>query len=242
MRDYLIDVVKHTLPLAAFNALRVDGSESATEISATESNRQLVLKARLNVPIEEFQGTFGIPNLNQLNTILNIPEYDEDANIEIRTKEENNTQVPFNIHFENKNGDFSNDFRLIGSRVIDSMEPPIRMMIDKWPVSFEPSVAAQQRFKYQLSANPDEKTTEFTVRDGAVKVTLGDGGSHSGGFQFHSGLDPKVKLKISVSSLFVAGVFAMSGDRTIHIGEHGMMVSIDSGLATYDYVIPNITK
>lgn len=241
MRDYLLDIVKHTLPLGAFNALRVDGSDNSTEISATESERHLVLKAKLSNSLSDFKGTFGIPNINLLNTILNIPEYQEDAHIEMCYKDDEK-KIPYNIHFENKGKDFTNDFRLIGEKVIDTMEPKINLMVDKWPVQFEPAMTAMQKYKYQLSANPDEQTAEFAVNNGEVTVALGDGQSHSGGFVFHSGIDEKLKYKISVSSLYAAGIFAMSGDKTINIGDFGMMINVDSGIASYNYILPNISK
>lgn len=242
MRDYLVDIIKHTLPLGAFDALRIDGDTSETSVSATEVNRLLVLRAKLNKPLKDLEGTFGIPNIGLLNTILSIPEYEKDAKIAMNYKDDNGTQVPFNIHFENENGDFKNDFRLIGKKVIDSKEPTTKMLIDKWPVSFEPSVSAMQRYKYQLSANPDEKTAEFTVKDGAVKASLGDNTSNSGSYEFHSGVDNKLNYGVSVSSGFLASIFTLTGDKTINIGDFGMMVTVNSGLATYNYVLPTISK
>lgn len=47
MRDYLIDIVKHTLPMNAFTQLRIDNEDDGTAISATETEKKMVLRANI---------------------------------------------------------------------------------------------------------------------------------------------------------------------------------------------------
>lgn len=243
MRDYLLDIVKHTLPLGAtvFTQLRIDSTDTGTSISATETEKQLVLLAKTHAPIPEFSGTFGIPNLLLLNTLLNIPEYDDNANISMQSKTDGDTVIPFNIHFENTAGDFKNDFRLMSQRVIESVEPKLTMK-SNFPVEFVPSVNSTTRLKYQVSAHPDEKNVQFDVENGEIRVTVGDVSSHSGNFVFHNGIDPAARYSFSVPSSFVLGALNMSGDKTICIGDMGITIKVDSGLVAYDYIIPMVTK
>ena len=131
MRDYLIDIVKHTVPLGAFTNLRIDGSDALTEVSATEAERQMVLRGKLHAPVADFKGLFGIPNLPQLNTILNIPEYqDEKATFTVTRQDREGESQPVSIHLENATGDFKNDFRLMASKIIDSMEPKLKFNVN----------------------------------------------------------------------------------------------------------------
>jgi len=241
MRDYLLDIVKHTLPLGAFAQLRIDCEDANTTISATETEKQLVLKAKTHAAIPEFAGTFGIPNLSLLNTLLNIPEYDETASIKMQTKQDGDTAIPFNIHFKNAAGDFKNDFRLMSQKVIESVEPQLAMRAN-FPVEFVPSVNSITRLKYQVSAHPDEKVVQFDVTGGEIRASVGDVSSHSGSFVFQSNVDASARYSFSVPSSFVLGALNMVGDKKIRMGDLGIMITVDSGLISYDYIIPMVTK
>lgn len=243
MKDFLIDIVKHTVSLGCFDILRIDGSDTETRISSTEKERTVVLRAKLHGVITEFEGLFGVPNLPLLNTILNIPEYSDDsAKITVERKTVNNLEQPTSIKFENASGDFKNEFRLMSNNIIDNIEPLLKFNVTSWPVSFVPTVAAQQRLKYQTSAHPEEKAVTFRIENGEVRAMIGDGSSHNGSFVFHTGVDKKVKETIIVPVLIVNSVLTLSGDKTIQMGGPGMMISVDSGLANYDYIIPMLSK
>lgn len=243
MRDYLIDIVKHTVPLGAFTTLRIDGSDSETEIAATEQERLMVLRGKLHAPVADFKGLFGIPNLPLLNTVLNIPEYtDAKANYSVTRAARDGEDQATTIHLENASGDFKNDFRLMAGKIIDNMEPKLKFNVNAWPVEFVPTVASQQRLKYQTAAHPEEKAVTFKIEGGNITANLGDASSHSGSFMFHTGVDPAVKKTIAVPVLYVNSVLSLSGDKMIHMGDLGMMISVDSGLANYDYILPMLTK
>lgn len=243
MKDYLVDIVKHTVGLGCFDNLRIDGTDKETKISSTEKERTVVLRAKLHGVITEFEGLFGVPNLPLLNTILNIPEYqNEDAKLTVERKTINGSEQPTSIKFENGAGDFKNEFRLMASNIIENIEPLLKFNVTSWPTSFVPTVSAQQRLKYQTSAHPEEKAVTFRVENGEVRAMMGDGSSHNGSFVFHTGVDKKVKETIVVPVLVVNNVLTLSGDKTIHMGGPGMMISVDSGLANYDYIIPMLTK
>lgn len=243
MRDYLLDIVKHTVPLNAFTNLRIDGSGTDTEISATEAERLMVLRGKLHANVDDFKGTFGVPNLPLLNTLLNIPEYTDDkAKYSVTRQQRDGEEQPVAIHLENDSGDFKNDFRLMAAKIIESTEPKLKFNVNSWPIEFVPTVASQQRLRYQTSAHPDEKSVTFKIEGGNITAQLGDASSHSGSFTFHTGVDAKVKKTISVPISFVNSVLALSGDKMIHMGDLGMMISVDSGIAKYDYILPMLTK
>ena len=243
MRDYLMDIVKHTVPLGAFTKLRVEGSTDQVEISATADGNQMVMKANIDADLPEIRGLFGIPDLGLLNTIINISEYDDAAQIEVKKKtNRSDEEVPYSFHFTSGDGDFENEFRLIGAEVIDKVEPKVTLKVDNWPVDFAPTERSQLRYKAQLTANSDENTVTFGVENGTATTYFGDGSGHSGEFVFEKGLDDEAKLTVTVNSGYLAGIFAMTGDKTMKIGQHGMMINVNSGLVNYDYILPNITK
>lgn len=243
MKDFLIDIIKHTASLGSFKNIRVDGTDITTNLSSTGDEKQVVLRAQLHAPIKEFEGLFGIPSLNWLNTLLNIPEYqDASAKCWVERQMVGTTEQPVSIKFENATSDYKNEFRLMAANLINSIEPLLKFNINSWPVEFEPSVASQQRLKYQSSSNPEEKVVTFRIENGDMKAIIGDVNGHCGSFIFHNGINPKVKETIMVPISLVINILNLHGDKKIKIGGPGMMISIDSGLANYDYIIPMLTK
>ena len=101
MRDHLLDIVKNTYGLGIIDLVKVSGTDSETTIEALAEDRSVIVQAKLNGPVAEFIGTFGMPNLGKLNTILGIPEYKDNAKISITKQERNGEQVAVGLHFEN---------------------------------------------------------------------------------------------------------------------------------------------
>jgi hypothetical protein len=101
MKDHLQDIVQHTHSLGIIDLVKVVGTDSQTIIEAVSEERSAIVQAQFHNPVPEFVGTFGMPNLGKLNTILNIPEYKEDAKLSITKKDDG---APNGVHFENKAG------------------------------------------------------------------------------------------------------------------------------------------
>jgi hypothetical protein len=239
MKDYLIDVVRHLVPLGCFDNLRIDGTDTETKLFSMNKDRFAVVMIAPHAVIPEFKGTFGIPNLPLLNTILNIPEYQEDT---AKTTINRNGNDPVDIMFENTAGDFKNEFRLIKANIIDGMQPSMQYNVPTWLTTFNPTPAEQQRLKYQSSAHPNEKHINFIIENGNIRGAIGDSSSHYGNFIFHSGVDKKARADILIPGIILNSILALDGDKTICMGTHAMMISIDSGLAIYNYVLPSQNK
>jgi len=151
MRDYLLDIVSHTHSLGMIDLVKITGTAESTLINAVGEERVAIVEAQFHNPVPEFIGTFGMPNLGKLNTILNISEYREDAKLTITKKDELQTGVKF----ENKSGDFKNDYRFMSAEIVNDQLKTVKFKGVKWGVEIEPSVAAIQRLKFQASANSE---------------------------------------------------------------------------------------
>lgn len=241
MRNYLLDIVKHSVSLD-FENLRIDGTDTLTEISATGKDQLIVLNGRLHNPLPEFKGTFGIPNIALLNKIVNIPEYaDEQAQFTTKTDTREGEVVPVALKLVNKTGDFKNEFRLMSKKIITATSPKHEFLVKSWLCEFAPSTISQTRLRHMTTALPNEDRVTFNIRDGNVVVKFGDDSSNTGSYMFHNSVDPNIKKTLTLPVSVVNSVFSLAGDKLIHIGQVGMMISVDSGLATYDYVIPEIS-
>ena len=109
MRDYLLDIVQHTHGLGFIDLIKITGTDSETVIDGLAEDKSVIVQARFKNPVPEFIGTFGMPNLGKLKTILSLEDYREDPKITVVTQNRNGVDVLSGIHFENKDGDFKND-------------------------------------------------------------------------------------------------------------------------------------
>lgn len=239
MRDYLLDIVQHTHGLGIIELVKITGTTTETTIDALPDDRSVIVQARFKNPVPEFIGTFGMPNLGKLNTILNIQEYREDADINIISQNRNGTDVPAGIHFENKVGDFKNDYRFMLAEIVTEKLKSVKFKGAKWGVDIVPSVASITRLKYQAQANSEETTFIAKVENGNLIFYFGDHSSHSGNFVFQSGVSGSLTRAWSWPVNIVISILALPGDKTIKFSDEGAaMITVDSGLAVYNYILP----
>ena len=239
MRDYLLDIVKHTHGLGIIDLVKITGSESETVIDAIAEDRSVVVQAKFKNPVPEFIGTFGMPNLGKLNTILNIDEYREDATLSIIYKKlEDGAQTPESVHFENKAADFKNDYRFMLASIVNDKLKQVKFKGVKWNVDFTPSVASLQRLKFQASANSEETNFIAKTENGDLKFFFGDHSTHSGNFVFQPGVAGTLSKAWAWPVSAVVGILSLPGDKTYKISDEGAtMITVDSGLVEYNYII-----
>lgn len=243
MKDYLLDIVKHTQGLGMIELAKITGTEDETNLLAVAPDRTIILKAKFKNPIAEFIGTFGMPNLGKLNTILNIPEYKDDAKIVIKNEDRNGEMVPVGVHFENKNGDFKNDYRFMSANIINEQLKDLKFKGAKWNIDIVPTVVGIQKLKFQQSANSEELNFIAKTENNNLQFYFGDHSSHAGNFVFASDVAGKLTRSWSWPVAAFISVLSLPGDKNLKISDEGAtMITVDSGLAQYDYIILSQTK
>ena len=244
MQDYLKDIVQHTHGLGCVDLVKVVGNQNETTVNAIAEDRSVIVEAKFVGVIPEFIGTFGMPNLGKLNTILNISEYAEDAVLSItKKKDAEGNDAPDGIHFENKSGDFKNDYRFMSAAIVNEKLKTVKFKGAKWGVELEPTVLGIQRFKFQASANSEEKTFIAKTHNGDLKFYFGDHSSHAGDFTFASGISGSLSKAWSWPISTVISILTLPGDKILRISDDGaMQITVDSGIAVWNYTIPAQTK
>ena len=236
MKDHLQDIVQHTHSLGIIDLVKVVGTDSQTIIEAVSEERSAIVQAQFHNPVPEFVGTFGMPNLGKLNTILNIPEYKEDAKLSITKKDDG---APNGVHFENKVGDFKNDYRFMSAEIVNDKLNTVKFKGVKWGVEIEPSVAAIQRLRFQAQANSEETTFIAKVENGNLVFYFGDHSSHAGNFVFAHDVAGSLNKAWSWPVSAVISILSLAGDKTIRFSDEGAaQITVDSGLAVYNYILP----
>ena len=243
MKDHLLDIVQHTHGLGVIDQVKIVGTEKETILEAIAENRSVILQAKFKGPIAEFVGTFGMPNLGKLNTVLNIPEYKENAVITVSTQDKNGEMIPVGVHFENKSGDFKNDYRFMSAEIVNDKLKTVRMKQVAWNIDIVPSAASIQRLKFQASANSEENNFIAKTENNDLKFYFGDHSSHAGNFVFQSGVSGKLSKAWAWPVAVVISILSLPGDKTFKISDEGAaMITVDSGIAEYNYILPAQTK
>lgn len=236
MRDYLLDIIKNTHSIGKVPLVKITGTENETKLTATAEEKMFVVNGQFHNVIPEFIGKFGMPNLNRLAIALNTEEYRENAKITIESED----NKPSGIHFENNDGDFKNDYRLMDGTVVDSILPDLTFTGATWHLEVTPTVQSIQRMKAQAVINSEESL--FYVKTdgkGNLIFIFGDPSSLSGQFIFASGVKGTIKSERAWPVAFVLSILSLNGDKTIKFSNDGVaMITVDSGLATYNYYLP----
>ena len=243
MKDILQDIVSHTQNLGFLTTVKVTGTEEKTTINSMADDRSVIMEAETANPYPDMIGTFGMPQLNKLKIHLDCPEYKENANITVTSADRNGDTIPVGIHFENAAGDFKNDYRFMNQEIINEKLKTVKFKGVNWHIEFEPTVAAIQRLKMQASANAEEVTFNAKTENGQLKFFFGDHSTHAGNFVFQPDVTGTLKRAWAWPIKTVISILDLTGDKTFKISDDGAaMITVDSGLAVYNYILPAQSK
>jgi hypothetical protein len=240
MKDCLKDLVEHTFDLGCIDLIKIVGDTETTEVSALAEDLSVVVQAKFHNPVADFVGTFGMPNLGKLKTLLNLQEYREDAKLSITRRA---TGEPDGINFENKVGDFKNNYRFMAEGIVNEKLKTAKFRGATWHIEFEPTNAAIQRLKWQMSANTEEPNFQAKTENGDLKFFFGDHSTHAGNFVFQTGVTGQLKRTWSWPAKQFASIMDLTGDKIVRISDDGAaQITVDSGLAVYNYILPAQSK
>lgn len=243
MKSYLQDIVKHTHSLG-IDLAKITGTDDNTVIMAVAADNSVIVEGKFKEVVTEFSGTFGMPNLDKLNTILNIPEYEKDAKITlIQRADADGVTIPAGIRFENTNNDFVNEYRFMTTKLINEKLKPLKFKGAKWNVDFSPGLISLQRLKFQSQANRDKTTFVAKTDKGALKFYFGDPSTHAGDFVFENNITGTISRAWQWPVGAIISILDLPGDKTYKISDDGAtMITVDSGIIEYSYIIPAQTK
>ena len=244
MKEFLQDLVAHTHSLGFLPLVKIIASDEETTIAAMADDRSVILDAKTKSPVSGVAGQFGMPNLNKLDLHLKCPEYKTDANIKVVVSQRNGADVPTGLHFENKAGDYQNDYRFMSAEIINEKMKTVKFKGAKWAVEFTPSVASIQRLKFQAAANNEESVFQVrTDEEDNLVFSFGDAATHAGSFVFQPNVGGKLKQVWAWPVAQVLSLLNLDGDITMRIADAGaLQFTVTSDIAEYTYTLPAMTK
>ena len=242
MKDILQDVVAHTHNLG-FLALVKVSNDNGTIIDSMAEDRSVILSGNAHSAVGEFEGTFGMPNLDKLALHLKNPEYKDNAKIDVVKAERNGEMIPTHIHFENATGDFENDYRFMNKAIIEEKLKTVKFKGASWAVTFQPSMASIARMKLMSAAHSEEPTFNVLTKNGNLVFSFGDASTHAGEFVFQHDIEGTLAHTWSWPVAQVQSILNLDGDLSMSISDQGaMQISVDSGMVKYDYILPAQSK
>lgn len=246
MKDYLLDIVRNTFDLGCITAVKITGTDKITELDSMADDRTVVVNAQFKFLIPEFQGLFGMPNLDKLKILLNLQEYRENAVITVNRQDRsrNGVMEPVGLHFSNPAGDFQNDYRFMTSEVVaEKLRTARPKKTPAWLIEFEPTIAGIQRLKMQTQAHSDQPLFQVKTEKDLLKFSFGDHSTHAGEFVFHAGITGCLQHSWSWPAKQVISILDLAGDKVMRISDEGIAeITVDSGLAVYRFALLAQTK
>jgi|FreactcultureFD7_1027221.scaffolds.fasta_scaffold01532_9 hypothetical protein len=245
MRDYLLDIIQHTHGLGGIDLVKVVGTDTDTQITASSEDRTVIIYGNFKAPLSEFKGTFGMPNLAKLKTIVNFDDYNNDSNaiINVTRGTVSDPTAASAIHFETVNGDFVNDYRLMAKTIVEDKVKNVTFKGTTWDVEFEPLLANILRLKKQAQANSEEQYFKTKTEKKDLKIYFGDASTHSGNFVFESNVSGSINKPWNWPVKVFLAIMDLPGDKIVRISDAGVTeITVDSGLAIWRYLLPAQAK
>lgn len=237
MRDALADVVKQTIGL--IDTIKVTGSATETRIQGVDEKKTLFVEAHLRSPIPEFDGQFGITNLNLLRGLLDFTSYrtdDAKFSVKRRAMKEGDPETVEQFQFRDANGAGA-DFRCMSpDRVPDQAE--IKNI--PWDVTIDPDKGKIAEFQ-QLASLYSEVDKNFGAKteNGNLLFFFGDDSSstHRASMVFQGEIGGTLNAGLLWSAAQFLQVMKLAGGR-IRISSRGVLaVEVETAHGSYKYYL-----
>lgn len=245
MKDAIFDVVRHTASLGFFDLAKITGTDEGTEIWTCDEKRNVVLDAKLKNPAADFIGEVGLGNLGFLNGLVGLYNK-ESAEVEILKVEKNGETIPDYILFKDNEGN-NDKYRLMSKEIIDTQLQQSKFKGVTWDVEFEPkkTKVSEMSAKAGIYSGLEPTFTVKTENNDLVFVFGSDSsGSHFGRMVFASGVTGTVKEGYAwpIDKFLAILKLGMSGECRVHFCQVACMITIDSGIGVYNYILPGHTR
>lgn len=241
MRNFLFDLIQHSQDLGFLSTVKISATPEATNIQSLAEDKSVIMTGETLEPIQEFSGVFGMTQLNKLKFLLGGSEYKQDAKISLLKTKKDDPDVPTGLRFENKDCDFKNDFRFMNTEIINEKLKNVKFKGANWNITTSPSLPAIQRFAFQASVNSEHPTFLAKTNGSDLIFVFGDDASHGGEFVFSHDIEGSLTRGWlwPVSQLLAILKLAETDNAILKISDEGViMLSLESTIAKYDYIIP----
>lgn len=245
-RDIVQDIVKHTAGLGFITSVKVTGTDESTTLDAMDADRTVILQAKLHNTVSEFNGEFGLGNLGFLAGVTGLGNYQtDDATVDVVARDRNGVSSPDHLMFKDAEGN-TDQYRFMSKEIIEQTLQTVKFKGVEWDVTLEPTKAKVNELQ-QVAGIYGGIEPNFTVKtegsDLIVTVGAADG-SFTGKRTFAQNVNGEITEGYAWPLAQVLAILklGMSGTCVMQISKKGaLMISVDSGIGKYDYILPALT-
>jgi hypothetical protein len=245
-RDIVQDIVKHTAGLGFITSVKVTGTDESTTLDAMDADRTVILQAKLHNTVSEFNGEFGLGNLGFLAGVTALGNYQtDDATVDVVARDRNGVSSPDHLMFKDADGN-TDQYRFMSKEIIEQTLQTVKFKGVEWDVTLEPTKAKVNELQ-QVAGIYGGIEPNFTVKtegsDLIVTVGAADG-SFTGKRTFAQNVNGEITEGYAWPLAQVLAILklGMSGTCVMQISKKGaLMISVDSGIGKYDYILPALT-
>lgn len=241
MKDIIFDIVRHSASLGFFDLAKITGTTSDTEIWTCDAKKHVVLEARLKNPSPDLIGEVGLGNLNFLNGLSNLYNK-EGAEILVLTTTKNGNKIPDYFQFKDNDGN-TDKYRLMSKEIIDEQLDQSKFKGVKWDVVFEPTKTKVSEMSAKSSIYSSiEPTFTIKIENNCLIFVFGSdlGGSHFGQMIFANNVSGNITEGYAwpIDKFLSILKLGMSAECRVHFNRVACMITIDSGISVYNYILP----
>ena len=241
MKDVLVDILAHTIPLNILDTIKVTGSNTETLFESLAADTSIVFKANLKTPLPELNGIFGMSNLKILKGLTDFASFKTDnATVSIRNEIKDNVDTPVEIIFKDEDNRTAH-YRLLPPSIVPNQPKPIN---SAWDITFIPTKSKIQELNKaaQIFSGQEEFFFVKTVGD-ELQIFIGEEGSssHRMYVTFNKGSTGTVSgLHWNISQVIDVLKLITDSDITeMKIMNKGLLqISIENDVATYQFLLP----
>lgn len=245
-RDIVQDIVKHTAGLGFITSVKVTGTDEGTSLDAMDADRTVILQAKLHNTVPEFNGEFGLGNLGFLAGVTALPNYQtDDATVNVVARDRNGVSSPDHLMFKDVDGN-TDQYRFMSKEIIEQTLQTVKFKGVEWDVTLEPTKAKVNELQ-AVAGIYGGIEPNFTVKteDGNLIITVGAAdGSFTGKRTFANNVNGEITEGYAwpLNQVLAILRLGMSGTCVMQISKKGaLMISVDSGIGKYDYILPALT-
>lgn len=245
LRSVILDIVKHTSGLGIIENIKITGTGSETTLAAMDTNRTVILTAKLHDHVADFEGEFGMGSLGMLNSLTKLSNYQEDgATITVVRQERNGEETPTTLLFKDTQGG-KDQYRFMSKEIVEQAMKVATFKGVKWDIQIEPAA----RRIAQLS----EVAGIYASIDPAFSVKTKEGnlvfevGSAEGGVVgrrvFADNIEGSMATTWAWPLATFLSILKLGGSALVRFSDQGAcQIDVDSGIGIYSYVLPAISK
>lgn len=246
--DNLRDIVKHTYSLGFLEVVKIEGENSETLLKSVAQDKSVVMYGTTKTELADFADSVtGFSRMAVLKGMLDFPLFadQEEATIEVKKQKRDNTEIPAEIYFKSSTG-HTGAYRVMGK---DAVEQQINVPSFKgasWDVTIEPTKRNLTDMSYFAGVLGSYEPTFSVVTSGSeLEFHIGPGGGDYTVVPIATNITGSLTKTWNWPLTQVLAILRLSetSNCSMSFSDQGALkITVDSGLAYYEYILPARTK